>query len=251
MGPAATADSYSKLVRATPARIDQAHLRVAIWSDPGIPDRTAALFERGPDPTHAIATGALTLASLGCDLIAMPCNTAHAFLPAVQKQLDTPILHMVEATVRRTTMTWPAVRRVGILATSGTLRAGLYQQELSHHGLESAQPGAEDQDRLTDAIAAVKAGTDGEHDRESVARIAHRLLEEGIDALILACTEVPLLLPSDRSPAPAVDSTQCLAEAVVARVWDQAATERTCRSVAETVPRSLSDRKRAAKHAGG
>jgi aspartate racemase len=67
----------------------------------------------------------------------MPCSTAHAFLPAVQTQLDIPILHMVEETVRRTTVTWPAVRRVGILATSGTLHARLYQRELARQGIES------------------------------------------------------------------------------------------------------------------
>jgi aspartate racemase len=217
MGPAATADFYGKLVRATPARNDQAHLRVVVWSDPGVPDRTSALLHQGPDPTAAIATGALTLASLGCDLIAMPCNTAHAFLPAVQAQLDIPVLDMIEETVRRTATMSPDVRRVGVLATTGTLHAGLYQRELAGHGLECVLPRAEDQDRLMYAIAAAKAGTVGAHDRQSVRRIARGLLEDGADALVLACTEVPLLLPSAHSPGPTVDSAQCLAEAVVAR----------------------------------
>lgn len=217
MGPAATADFYAKLVRATPSRSDQTHLKVVIWSDPAVPDRTAALLARGPDPTAAITASALTLASLGCDLIAMPCNTAHAFLPAVQAQLGIPVLDMIEETVTRTAANSSGVRRVGILATTGTLHAELYQRALARHGLESTQPRAEDQDRLMDAIGAAKAGTAGGHDKQSVKRIARGLLEDGADALILACTEVPLLLPSAHAPALTVDSTQCLAEAVVAR----------------------------------
>src|SRR5438105_613298 len=66
MGPLATADFYTKLVRLTPARTDQDHLRVLIDSNPKIPDRTAALRGEGPDPTEALIGRGAQVVVLGC-----------------------------------------------------------------------------------------------------------------------------------------------------------------------------------------
>src|SRR2546428_7813554 len=78
MGPLATADFYAKLVRLTPARTDQDHLRVIIDSNPQVPDRTRGLRGEGPDPTPALVATARGLERAGADLIAIPCNSAHA-----------------------------------------------------------------------------------------------------------------------------------------------------------------------------
>src|SRR3546814_6650974 len=78
IGPAATADFYSKLVALTPGSTDQEHPKVVIWADPTVPDRTLALTENGPDPTPWLIRGARVLRESGATTLAIPCNTARS-----------------------------------------------------------------------------------------------------------------------------------------------------------------------------
>ncbi|GAA2804337.1 aspartate/glutamate racemase family protein [Saccharopolyspora taberi] len=214
MGPAATADFYAKLIRATPADTDQEHLRVIIWSDPTTPDRTRALLEGGTDPTPWLTYGARVLAAGGADVIAVPCNTAHAFLPAVIERVGVPLVHMIERTSRHLAALRPPVREVGLLATTGTVRAGLYGEWLAAAGVALLEPDAASQaDEVMAAIRLIKAGR---RDPGLLASAARRLVERGAQAVIAGCTEVPLGLRADDLPVPLVDPTQVLAEAVIA-----------------------------------
>ena len=119
MGPAATADFYSKLVALTPGSTDQEHPKVVIWADPTVPDRTLALTENGPDPTPWLIRGARVLRESGATTLAIPCNTAHAFLPAISSQLGLPVVHMIDEVARHIRTLSPAVTSVGLLATHG------------------------------------------------------------------------------------------------------------------------------------
>lgn len=100
MGPAATADFYAKLVAITPGSSDQDHLRTVIWSDPTIPDRTEALLGGGPDPTPWLLDGSRVLREAGATVIAIPCNTAHAFVPRIADRVGLPIVHMIGEVAR-------------------------------------------------------------------------------------------------------------------------------------------------------
>jgi aspartate racemase len=225
MGPAATVDFLGKLVEATPARTDQEHLRVLLWSDPSVPDRSAALQGRGPDPTAWLLDGARLLAGGGAQVIAVPCNTAHAFLAPVERQVGVQIVHMIDRTARHVAGRRPPIRRVGLLATTGTVRAGLYQTWLGARDIEVVTPAAEEQDRVARAIAWVKAGVrDGPGRlRASAARhgltlVGDRLVARGAEALIAGCTEIPLVFGRDDAAVPVIDPTEVLAAEVVAAV---------------------------------
>lgn len=221
MGPAATADFYAKLVRATPARTDQEHLRVVIWADPTVPDRSAALLHDGEDPAPALAAGARALAAAGATLIAVPCNTAHAFLDGVSR-VGVPLVHMIRETALAVASVVPPGSRVGLLATTGTVAAGLYQRELEAVGTEAVLPDERDQDAVMAAIGAVKAG-DVDDARRTLVEAARRLTARGARAVVAGCTEIPLALHADDVAVPVVDPATVLAEAVVARVRGRAA----------------------------
>lgn len=215
MGPAATADFYAKLVRATPATSDQEHLRVVIWSDPSTPDRTQALLQGGPDPTPWLVHGARKLAAAGADLIAVPCNTAHAFLPSVASRVGVPIVHMIDQAARHLRTLNPTVRTVGLLATTGTVRAGLYQNWLTKAGIELLVPDAEAQSaEVMPAIGAIKAGQAA---GDGLTAVARGLVDRGAQVIVAGCTEVPLGLRPGDLPVPVLDPAQVLAEAIVAR----------------------------------
>jgi aspartate racemase len=216
MGPAATADFYLKLVRATPATIDQEHLQVLIWSDPTIPDRTDALLTHGKDPTPALIAGARLLRQSGAGMLAVPCNTAHAFLAAVQAEVDIPIVHMIEETANYIQLLKPGVRRVGLLSTTGTQKAGLYQGWLDRKGIQVLTPRPDSQERLVmAAIRGIKGGKSGLDVKLQLTDAARELIDAGAQAIIGGCTEVPVGLDGRDLSVPFVDPAQILAERLV------------------------------------
>jgi len=220
MGPEATADLFKKIIRATPAKRDQDHIPVIIVSDPTIPDRTEALLGEGEDPLPAMARSAEACLRAGADFLIMPCNTAHCFHPGLCQGIAVPVLHMMEEVARFLAASHPGVRKVGLLATTGTVQLALYQETLSEDGLEVIVPGEEDQGKVMEAIygdQGVKAGYyDGP--RRLFSGVAANLVARGATAIIAGCTEIPLALDqADVEGAVLVDPTDVLARAAVVR----------------------------------
>jgi len=219
MGPLATADLYRKIIEETPAERDQDHLHVIIDADPAIPDRTAALLDGGPDPRPRLIAAARRLETAGAGLLIIPCNTAHAFLPDIEAAVTIPALNMVREAAARIAGAAPGATRVGVLATAGTVRTGLYGRALAAHGLAAIYPDAAGQDEVSAGIAEVKGG----HPEAAIDRfveIARALADAGAEVLIAGCTEIPIVLTQPMVSRPLVDPTRVLARAAVA--WARA-----------------------------
>lgn len=215
MGPAATNDFYQKLIAATPALRDQDHLPVVIWGDPRIPDRTEALLQGGPDPTPWIRNGIVQLRAAGCRLIAMPCNSAHAFLQRLGvAELGIELLDMISETVARVSVATPAARVVGVLGTTGTVRSGIYDHAFGSRGIRVIAPSQQEQSIVMSLIRKVKAGSHGPLDTATLMTIIDVLRDRGAEAVILGCTELPLIAGSDECTI--FDPGRILAESVVA-----------------------------------
>jgi aspartate racemase len=214
MGPAATFDFCRRLVAATAAESDADHLHVIVDSDPSIPDRTAALEGRGPDPTPALRAAAQRLVTAGSELICVPCNTAGAFLAAVRQEVPVPLLDLVEEAAAGVHARAPA-GPIGILATDGTVAAGLYHRALAAVGRGVLVPEGPVQRQVMEVIYAVKAGSAGDRLRRTGAEAAAGLCGRGARAVVLACTELSALF-HDGPPPHSVDASQMLAERVVA-----------------------------------
>ncbi|ACD21030.1 cysteate racemase [Paraburkholderia phytofirmans] len=198
VGPAATVDFMQKIVRNTPANRDQDHIKLLIEQNPQIPDRTENLIGDGPDPTISLYATCKKLESGDADLIAIPCNTAHAFVERIQPYLSIPIVNMLTVTVRHLRETYPALRSVGVLATSGTIASGVYEKALESEGLRQTVPRAELQARVMEAIygnKGVKAGFTTGQCLDDISAAIDGLVAEGVEVIILGCTELPLLLP--------------------------------------------------------
>ncbi|MFM0056827.1 amino acid racemase [Paraburkholderia phytofirmans] len=198
VGPAATVDFMQKIVRNTPANRDQDHIRLLIEQNPQIPDRTENLIGDGPDPTISLYATCKKLESGDVDLIAIPCNTAHAFVERIQPYLSIPIVNMLTVTVRHLRERFPVLRSVGVLATSGTIASGVYEKALESEGLRQIVPRAELQARVMEAIygkEGVKAGFTTGQCLNDISAAIDGLVADGVEVIILGCTELPLLLP--------------------------------------------------------
>ncbi len=123
-----------------------------------------------------------------------------------------PVLHMAQAVIDA------ASRQVGpvaLMATVGTLQAGIYQRYFEGAGWQALVPPAQDQAMIIDAIAAVKRG-ETQRARESFDRAAASLRALGAGRLLLACTELPVAAKGSVHEAFCLDATACLAQACVA-----------------------------------
>lgn len=188
MGPQATIQFCQRIVDLTDARSDQEHLPMLILNDTEMPDRTAALLSGQTGPVSArLLADARALESWGAAAIAVTCNTAHAFLPEIQKELNTPVIHMVEETAEA--LKAQGCRRVGILGTDGTLQTGLYHAALEARGIQALSPSPAAQARVMEVIyGEIKKGLRGSEEAFSPA--ARSLREQGCERIILACTEL-------------------------------------------------------------
>ena len=216
MGPLATADLYTKIIQSTPAKTDQEHIPVVIYADPRVPDRTEALVGRGEDPTPWLVHGARQLQKSGADFIVIPCNTAHAFLPDVQPEVQTPILSMIDAAADAIAARYPEASTVGLLATNGTINSEIYQRALRARGIDTIVPDNDLQrECVMAAIGQVKAGNVSDESTDCLRRAGESLLERGADVLLAACTEIPVVLQQRHINAPLVDATDTLAQLAV------------------------------------
>lgn len=219
MGPQATIDLYQKVLNLTPATKDQDHLQVLIWSDPHIPDRTAAILGCGEDPRPALCAGAAKLVKGGAECIGIPCNTAHYYLEAIrQAAAGVPVLDMIELAAKAASNVLGANAVVAVTATRGTLATGLYERALLRYGLKPLVPSAAEQEIIDSLIfgpRGVKAGFVDEVNCLGYQDVCLRLLRAGAEAIVAACTELPLISGAASRLLPVIDPTSTLAEALV------------------------------------
>lgn len=217
MGPLATADFLRKLVELTPARTDQEHLPVLVRSVPQIPDRSASILGRGPSPLAALRGHLRRLEAEGATILAMPCNTAHHWYDDLAAGCHGRFLHIVDAAAAALARRGIRSGPVGLLATAGTLQAGIYGRRLQQHGYAAIVPETTQQAALVGTgIALVKAGR-GHAARPLFAAAATVLAARGARAVILGCTEIPVAMAgeADYLGLPLIDSTAALAAACV------------------------------------
>lgn len=198
LGPAASVYFYQLITEHTKASRDQEHLDIVLVSKASIPDRTEFILGKSPSsPLPAMAEGVRSLAQAGAELIAVPCNTAHYFYDEIQKISPVPVLNIVKETVRLAKRA--GVRKIGIMATAGTVTAGAYQQACLEEGISFALPCEKSQAALMDIIyKSIK--TAKEPDMAEFIRIAEELYGAGAEAIILGCTELSLIRGLEKYP---------------------------------------------------
>ena len=111
--------------------VSYTHLvRMMIYSDPSIPDRTQAILRGEYDQVYEkMLKNALTLEAAGCEAIGITCNTAHFFAEMIADKLNIPIIHMIAHTVFHIKRRNPGAK-IAILATEGTIKTQLYQRQM-------------------------------------------------------------------------------------------------------------------------
>ena len=160
------------------------------------------------------------LAAGGADLLVCPDNTCHKALPFIVDRSPAPWLHIAE--VVASSAADRGFRRVGILGTRWLVDSDVYPDKLTAVGIEAVRPQSPERDELQRII--MDELVRGVFEPEAIAfhqRLIDRLrVEEGCDAVVLGCTEIPLIIDDTNSSLPTLDSTRLLARAAVERTLE-------------------------------
>ncbi len=210
MGPQATQIFYQRILDRTVAECDQEHLPALILSDTEMPDRTTAILSgNGETVRQRLLADAQLLERNGCTAIAIPCNTSHYFVDDLQKELSIPIINMVRETCK--VLAKRGCKRVGILATDGTIQTQTYQKECAAQGFDGIAPDEATQKIVMSIIYdEIKKGEKGS--REKFTSIDRALRTMGCDAAILGCTELSVYRVYHGLPDYYVDAMEVLVE---------------------------------------
>lgn len=188
MGPLATVELFRLLVETTKSENDAGHIRILIDNNTGIPDRTSSIIGNGASPVPYIVESAKGLRSLGANYILIPCNTSHYYYDQIQREIDIPVINMVEETAKE--ISEKKYKKVGILATTGTIAGQVYDRYLCERNIELIKPSESQQIAVMDYIYnGVKAGNKA-YDVKRFVNTIDDLYKRGAETIILACTEI-------------------------------------------------------------
>ncbi|MCR5761267.1 MAG: amino acid racemase [Sphaerochaetaceae bacterium] len=224
VGPLAGTDLAEKVFKNTKAHVDQDHIDLYLVSCPAeIPDRTDYVLFDGENPAPGIQKAMEKLALCGASAIGISCNTAHS--PLILSQVKIPcgvnFINMIDQCCAYCAE--KGFKKVGLLGTLGTLRSGIYADYFKNYpNLTLVLPSEKTQEAVQDTIYNKEDGIKAlsavsDRVREIITDAVMELAEEGCQAVILGCTELPLVFEEKDSlnGTVLIDPTNILARALI------------------------------------
>lgn len=208
MGPAATLEFLARVQAYTPAEKDQDHLRVIVDINPKAPDRNVP----GTNAGAVLAEMAGALAGAGAQVLAMPCNTAHAHADLIQRASGLPLIDMIDLGAEAASQS--GAMRVGVLGTKGALK--LYREYLAARAMGLVLLPPDRQEAFMVTLYRIKSGDLGDDVKREMQGHAEELRKLGAEVLIAGCTEVPLVLDDEDVVLELIDPGDLLARRAVA-----------------------------------
>ena len=215
MGPEATADFYSRIIKHTSATKDQDHLDMIIFNHASIIDRTYALKSgREQELLNSLHEDLKMMEQLKVTNIAIPCNTCHTLYKDIQKLTTIPIINMIEETVKYIVENQKSYKKIGLMATDGTILSGMYQDWFDKYHLSIHAPQKDAQAQIMDIIYN-DVKSNGIHDNEKFQKVLTYFLQNGCTHVILGCTELSGF--KEKFKAYAIDPMDYLVKASIER----------------------------------
>lgn len=206
----ATAYYLELMIRMTDAQRDQEHPEIVILNIPSIPDRTAFILGNSREnPLEPMVELGKQLKNLGATVVATPCITAHYFHEALQEGIGLPLIHGIRCTAQL--LQAAGIRKVGLMATDGTVQSGIFQRQVEDCGMELVLPDEIGQKGVMTLIYdQVKAGK--QPDMTLFAAIRDELRSKGAQVVVLGCTELSLLKKEQDLGSGVLDALEVLAK---------------------------------------
>ena len=215
MGPDATVELMRRVIRVTPATDDVDHIHLIVDNNPKVPSRIAALVKGdGENPAPVLARMAARLEMAGADVLAIPCNTAHAYLDNIRSVVTIPVMDMIGSTVERIATMSLKSRSVGIIASTAVLNTGLYETAFKSYSLELIYP--KDQADVMSLIAKAKGAAVDVKNLVRYQEIIKSLTNSGVDLILVACTDLSVITNSSLEiNVPVIDALDVLVDEII------------------------------------
>ncbi len=170
--------------------------------------------------TQYLLSGLASLAAAGCDCAALSCVTGHVVFDELERRSPLPLISLLAPTVRA--MVEGGVCRAGLLGTGPTMQSAYFRRTFATQGVSLLTPEGEDFDWVARVIPEeLEYGRVTEKTLERFGEISERLARAGCEALVLGCTELPLVFGRLHSPVPAWDPIPLHIEAIVRRITEE------------------------------
>ncbi|MGD0729184.1 MAG: amino acid racemase [Candidatus Micrarchaeaceae archaeon] len=221
MGPAATVELLNRIIflcqRKYKAVQDSEYPQIAIYSmAPKGSDETGIKNEKLLQKEFII--GSNKLSKVGCDFVILPCNTAHYFMAKIKKQTRIPVLSMTDETV--SIVKKSKLKKVGLLASQSSYDHNIYGDILASKGIKLILPNNGERRNITNIILRIMAGNLDKKDKTTLKEIIKQMEKrEQIQAIIIGCTELSIILKVNECPIKAFDSLDILAENAVIKAY--------------------------------
>ncbi|KRL92633.1 aspartate/glutamate racemase family protein [Limosilactobacillus equigenerosi] len=191
MGTLATESFVRVLDERTPTHKDQDYFDYLVVNHASVPDRTSWILDHNqPSPLPPLLEDIEQQSQLKPAFFVLACNTAHYVYQELQAATEIPIINMLQTTVDAIKTLQPHAKRVGLLATPGTIESGLYDQYVLAAGYELVKPTAE-LIELTEDLIYNDIKQAGHSDNDKYHTLVKRMSEElNCDIVILGCTEL-------------------------------------------------------------
>lgn len=164
---------------------------------------------------RTIGAGLRHLESTGVDFIAMPCNTAHLFYKEISALIDVPLLNMIDITLQ---MRPEGVKQMALLATRPTVAGGLYQTGAAKLGVDLVVK--EEWQALVDGVLEANGQARLDLSRQRWHELVTGVRGAGLDAAVIACTDLNVVSGGEDGGLTLLDSAGCLARATVQRWYN-------------------------------
>jgi aspartate racemase len=212
MGPDVTAAFVNRIINFTPANCEQEHIPLLIYHNPQIPDRTSAILNHTESPVPEMKRCLSALVDAGMEILAIPCNTAHYYYNELQNAVQVPIIHLIKTVVSECITINKNLKTVGLLATSGTVATGLYQNEFKQNNVEVILPSKHNQNEIMRLIYDIKARKSLHPITNQFIKIAKKLADDSAEIILIGCTDISSVLSQNDISIPLTDSLDVLAE---------------------------------------
>ena len=167
--------------------------------------------------TKQLQEAAIGIQSAGADFIVIVCNTIHALYDGIQESVFTPVVSLIKEVGKQ--VVEQKCKIVGLLTSDSTKKLKLYVDELATHDIVSVETTDEEQIQMNDVVLLAMGGKNTKVETNKVKKIINRMVADGAEAVILGCTEIPLVISQDDTNVLVFDSTKILAEVTLKKAF--------------------------------
>lgn len=214
------ADCYKSIVKLAAQKLGANNHPEVVLVNPSFNLVIAAQKQRDwQTVADIIVTAARQCVTAGADFIIVPANSVHFAYGLVAKALEVPVINIVEVVADECKA--KSFKKVGVLGVGLTMSDGLYDEALSGRGIQQVKLSKSEEAQLDNIIYnELVSGVIKPASVEKVLTVCRRLASEGCEALVLACTELQMILSADNVPIPILDSTELLAASAVSKTLE-------------------------------